>query len=281
MAENPEQIKMLLVDDEEEFLLSSSRALARRGFEVDVAANGVTALEKIEQNSYDVVVLDVKMPDIDGIEVFLQIHKKLPDLPVILLTGHGSLEDAFQTAKAGIADYLAKPVDIDVLAEKVRKAMTKVPKTDLTKTASSITENIRVMLVDDEIDFLTGIKKVLDRRRMEVITADSGEKALSLLKENPIDIIVLDLKMPGMDGIEALKRVKQAYPGIEVIILTGHPTVESALEVIRLGANEYLKKPPQIEELTATIRRLYENRQQSLHERRQKLIEDIRRRYPE
>lgn len=99
MVKSVRKIKLLLVDDEEEFLTASSQALGRRGFDVEIAPNGVTALEMVEKSEFDVLVLDVKMPDIDGIEVFKQIRETLPDLPVVLLTGHSSIDDAFQTSK--------------------------------------------------------------------------------------------------------------------------------------------------------------------------------------
>jgi len=285
MNKIPEKLKLLLVDDEEEFLMSSSRALGRRGFEVDVAPNGVTALDKIGRNEYDAIVLDVKMPDIDGVDVFMQIRETHPHLPVLMLTGHSSLDDAFQTARAGIAEYLSKPIDMDELAEKVRKVVAQAGADKQTgieaKPISETAEPVRVMLIDDEVEFLETMQKVLQRRNMIVMTAESGQQALEMLKENSIDVAVLDLKMPGMDGQEVLRRIKKDYPGVEVIILTGHPSVDSALEVIRLGANEYIKKPPKVEELVMTIRRLYDTRQEVMYKRQQELIDEIRRRYPE
>ena len=278
-------IKLLLVDDEEEFLTSTSQALGRRGFDVKVAPNGVTALELVEKNSYDIILLDVKMPDIDGIEVFRQIREKLPDLPVILLTGHGSIDDAFYTSKDGIADYLTKPIDIESLSERLHKIVEKAEKqredNDNTISPMSFGEVIKVMHVDDEVDFLESMKRILERRNMEVTTAESGELALALLKECIIDVVVLDVKMPGMDGLEVLRHIKTDFPSIEVILLTGHPSVEAALEGIKLGANEYMKKPPEIDELVATIRKLHNNRQKYILEQQTKLIEEIHRRYPD
>ena len=125
------------------------------------------------------------------------------------------------------------------------------------------------------------MKRVLERRRTEVVTADSGELALTLLKECMIDVVVLDIKMPGMDGLEVLRHIKTDFPHVEVILLTGHPSVEAALEGIKLGANEYMKKPPRIDELVRTIRKLFYNKQEYIQEQQKQLIEDIKRRYPE
>jgi len=122
---------------------------------------------------------------------------------------------------------------------------------------------------------------VSPRIKMDVITADSGEKALTLLKEGLVDVAVLDIKMPGMDGLEVLRQIKQNFPSVEVILLTGHPSVETATEGIKLGANEYMKKPPDVDELAATIRKLYQNRKETIIAQQKKLIEEIRRRYPD
>lgn len=286
MGTDRKKIRLLLVDDEEEFLTASSQALINRGFQVDVAPNGVTAFEKVAQGEFDVVVLDVKMPDIDGVEVFRHIHKTLPDLPVVLLTGHSSIEDAFQTSKNGIADYLSKPIDMDDLAGRLRDLVAKARrKADAAANeepaAAGAVETIRVMLVDDEVEFLDSMKNVLRRRNMEINTAENGLDALALLRESLVDIMVLDVKMPGMDGLEVLRQVKGDFPSVEVILLSGHPSVESAVTGVKLGASEYMKKPPEIDELVATIRRLYQNRKDAIAEQQRKLIEEIRRRYPD
>lgn len=285
MDEKMKKIRLLMVDDEEEFLVSSSQALGRRGFDVDVAPNGITALEMVEQQKFDVIVLDVKMPDIDGIQVFKEIRQKFPGLPVILLTGYGSITDAFHTSKEGVADYLFKPIEIDDLATSIRRAVEKAEnqqtQDNKRKPEAEPAEPIQVMLVDDEAQFLDSMKRVLIRRNMEVTTAESGTEALELLKEHQIDVVVLDLKMPGLDGMEVLRRINSSYPNVEVVILTGHPSVETALEVIDLGANEYLRKPPEVDDLVAAIRKLHEERQKAILERQKKLIEEIRRRYPD
>ncbi len=276
-------IRMLLVDDEEEFLLATSQALGRRGFEVTAAPNGVTALDKVASEPFDVVVLDVKMPDISGLEVFNQIRARLPHIPVILLTGHPSIDDAFTTSKQGIADYLSKPVDLDELARKARHAVSEWAGKSHTEVdvadAEAIADRITVMIVDDETELLDSLQRIFARRKIRTITAESGAKALALLQQEPIDVMVLDVKMPGMDGLEVLRRVKDKHPAVQVILLSGHPSVEAALEGVRLGASEYLKKPADIDELIAAIARLHRQRMEFLDEQQRRLIDEIRRRY--
>jgi len=112
-----------------------------------------------------------------------------------------------------------------------------------------------VMLVDDEESFVDAMSKRLDVRNVQVITALSGDEALGKLGRNRnVDVVVLDVKMPGMDGLAVLQEIKKNHPLIEVIMLTGHATVETAVEGMKKGAYDYLMKPCEIDELLAKVR---------------------------
>jgi len=111
-----------------------------------------------------------------------------------------------------------------------------------------------VLLVDDEAPFVETMTKRLTKRDLSIIPAFSGEEALERLKEQKnIEVIILDVKMPGMNGIETLKEIKKRHPLIEVIMLTGHATVESAIEGMKWGAFDYLMKPCDIEYLISKV----------------------------
>ncbi len=108
---------------------------------------------------------------------------------------------------------------------------------------------IRVLLVDDELDFLETLAKRLEKRNVDVSCVTSGEEAIAHLKGQAVDVVVLDVKMPGMGGLEVLREIKKAYPLTEVIMLTGHASIEVAIEGMELGAFDYLMKPMEIDEL--------------------------------
>jgi len=111
-----------------------------------------------------------------------------------------------------------------------------------------------IMLVDDEVSLVETLTKRLEKRNIKTISAFSGEECLERLKENQnLDVIVLDVKMPGMDGIETLKEIKKAAPLIEVIMLTGHATLNSGIEGMKSGAYDYLMKPCDIGDLFAKV----------------------------
>jgi len=105
----------------------------------------------------------------------------------------------------------------------------------------------KVVLVDDETEFLETLVKRLKKRNISATGVGSGESALEILEREPADIVVLDVKMPGMDGIQALREIKKRHPLIEVIMLTGHANMEVALEGMELGAFDYLMKPISID----------------------------------
>ena len=115
-------------------------------------------------------------------------------------------------------------------------------------------KKIKLLLVDDEVPFVETMTKRLKKRDFSVDSAHSGPEALQLLENNDqIEVIVLDVKMPGMDGIETLRKIKPRYPLVEVVMLTGHATVESAIEGMRFGAFDYLMKPCDIDQLVSKV----------------------------
>jgi DNA-binding NtrC family response regulator len=124
----------------------------------------------------------------------------------------------------------------------------------------------KVLFVDDERDFLETLMKRMKKRGVDASGVNSGEEALAWLDESPPDVVVLDVKMPGMDGIEIWREIKKRRPLIEVIMLTGHANVEVAIEGMELGAFDYLMKPMAIDELFYKLQDAYKKK--SVHEQK-------------
>jgi two-component system, OmpR family, response regulator len=127
-------------------------------------------------------------------------------------------------------------------------------------------ENLKVLIVDDEADFLETIVMRLRRRKIDAYGVDGGKKALEIVENERFDVVVLDVLMPGLDGIETLKLLKKKKPFIEVIILTGHGSVESGLQGMQFGAFDYIMKPADLDELLEKIQQAYERKR--IHEER-------------
>ncbi|MFV9689645.1 MAG: response regulator [Desulfobacteria bacterium] len=121
-------------------------------------------------------------------------------------------------------------------------------------------ERIRMLLVDDEDDFRTTLANRLKLRKIDITDAASGSEAIELVKQKPFDVAVIDVKMPGIDGIETLTEIKKIDPSIEVIMLTGHASIESGMESMKIGAYDYVMKPCDIDELLTKTADAYQHK---------------------
>lgn len=122
-------------------------------------------------------------------------------------------------------------------------------------------EEIKMMLVDDEERFLSTTRKLLARKGYDILTASSGIEALETLKHKTVHVVILDVKMPGLDGLDTLRAIKSNHPLVAVIMLTGHGTVESAVEGLKSGAIDFLTKPTEIDDLIAKAEEAFAMRQ--------------------
>ncbi|GLI33230.1 response regulator [Desulforhabdus amnigena] len=134
---------------------------------------------------------------------------------------------------------------------------------------------IRVLLVDDEKDFVDVLAERLETRDFEVSIAYNGDEAIEKIKEKEMDVVILDVLMPGKDGIETLMEIKKIKPILEVIMLTGNATVESAVEGMKIGAFDYLMKPTETKDLVAKIVKAYKRKAEQEERIRQAEIERI------
>jgi DNA-binding NtrC family response regulator len=137
--------------------------------------------------------------------------------------------------------------------------------------------NIKLLIVDDEVKFLESIARRLEMRDFDVTTAANGAEAVKAARAAGFDLALLDLKMPGMDGKQVLELLKKEHKYLEVIILTGHGSVDSAVECTKLGAFGYLPKPYELEELLAVLQQAYEARMKKKFESNQAKLDEITR----
>ncbi len=234
-----DKLKVLLVDDERQFVESLSERLQLRKMKAEVAYDGEEALKAVEKGAPDVMVLDLRMPGIDGMKVLRQVKKNHPDVKVVVLTGHGTDKDEKEALRLGASAYLKKPVDVEQLVRALHE------------------EKLKVLLVDDEREFVESLSERLELRNLQADIAYDGEQALKAVEKGAPDAMVLDLRMPGIDGIEVLRRVKKKHPDVAVVVLTGHGTDKDEKEALRLGASAYLKKPVDVDHLVGTLHRVW------------------------
>jgi len=121
-------------------------------------------------------------------------------------------------------------------------------------------DDFTVLFVDDETEFIETLLKRMKKRNINAFGVESGEDALVFLDKDPVDVVVLDVRMPGMDGIQTLEEIKKKNPLIEVIMLTGHASMEVAIQGMELGAFDYLMKPMNIDELLYKLQDAYKKK---------------------
>jgi len=138
-------------------------------------------------------------------------------------------------------------------------------------------DRFKILVVDDETDFLETILARLKKRKLDATGVTSGEAAVNLLKNQLFDVVLLDVKMPGgMDGIEALREIKRIQPLVEVVLLTGHASIETSIEGMKQGAFDYLLKPMKLEELLSKMAEAFEKKSKHDKKIREAVIEDLK-----
>ena len=204
-------IKVLMVDDEEQFRSTTKKLLNRRGFETILAGSGEEAIEKLEEKPH-VVILDIKMPGMDGHQALREIKGRFPDLPVIMLTGHGTMPSAREALIEGAFDYLAKPCDIDILAAKITDAYQQMK-------AEGIAEEKRVMDVMIPIEDYTTMhaNQTIEEAILKLKESFASKISTSRIMETGHrSILILDEK-GAVEGIlsirDLLKGILPAYLG--------------------------------------------------------------------
>ncbi|MCP4748985.1 MAG: response regulator [Desulfobacteraceae bacterium] len=249
----------------------------------------------IRRKKIDVVLLGLDSLKNEGLEFLTMIKRKYPHLEVITISAKEQIGLSIKAMKLGAFDDFLEPIAVDVLkmrileaflnrkiqSQKTKKSFDRIMETlsaevfeeggypemvfqyleTAKKTETNAVninkEQIKVLLVDDEEEFVKSLAERIKLRKLKSDVALNGEEALRYIEDQVPDVMVLDLKMPGIDGFEVLRKVKKTYPQVQVIILTGHGSVKDEMEVRRIGAFGYLKKPTDINILIENIKRAY------------------------
>ncbi|MFH1353235.1 MAG: response regulator [bacterium] len=240
--------KILVIDDEFAIAQLIKLYLEDKGYSVDTALSGTEGVKKAKEQKPDIITLDIMMPEMNGFQV-MEVLKKDTDtskIPVILISvvGGPQKERGFHL---GAVDFVSKPIDEDNLFSSIRKVEEGLTRTEKTKG--------EILIIDDETDTANLIKLYLEDKGFKTIVALNGPDGVNLAKEKRPDLILLDLRMPGMDGFSVMKVLKmdKETEKIPVIILTGHDTKGYREKCLMLGATEYLTKPFTEDDLTKEI----------------------------
>ena len=242
-----EEYKVLLVEDDDTARERLAKSIRKAGYLVLVAEDGQAGLELFKKESPEILITDLKMPGIGGLELMHTAKQISPDVQVILITAFGETDTAISAIREGALDYLKKPLDLEQLRVALGRARERI--VELKKRAFVPA----LLLADDEDRIRERLAREMEKEGWKVFPAADGEEAINIFKETKIDIVILDIKMPKKDGLQALHEMRGMSDDFEAIILTGHGDENTAIQALRVGAINFLRKPIDLEQMILAV----------------------------
>jgi len=248
---------VLVVDDNPINLKLVTRVLEADGYAVQQAVNAENALEQLRAGLSpmpELILMDVELPEMSGIELtrILKSDPALRSIPVVALTAYAMKGDEQKARDAGCAGYITKPIDTRTFCAQIREFLGKGNQSQAT----------RILIVEDAPSDLKLARVILTSAGYEVIEADTGEKALSLMRETRPDLILLDLNLPGIKGVALIREVRDdaATRDIPIVAITSYPSDWTQREAQEAGCTAYFSKPVDSTALLARFADIISNR---------------------
>lgn len=245
---NP-KFRILIVDDDKRMTRTLADILNMAGYEAVEASSGTQALELVGGQSFDCVLTDVRMPEMDGVEFHHQLHQFQPGLPVVLMTAYAADEIIRKGLDEGVVGVLDKPLDIS----------------QLLAFFGSLSKHRTIAIVDDDPAFCKTLGDILAQRGFKVITVTDPHADVELMAAES-QVILLDMKLNDINGLDVLKSIRARYPSLPVVLITGYrqemaKPIEAALQI---SAYTCLYKPLEIPDLLEKLSWLQLNRLRSI-----------------
>lgn len=242
-----EKTKVLIVDDDVTFASTLSDILEERGYSTLTVNRGKDALLKISEAHFDVVLMDVSMPEMSGIETYKNIKKTHPDTVVIMMTAYPTEKLTNQALKEGAYSVLFKPFDTDSLVKTIEATRRR---------------GCQVIVVDDDKNTCEMLKDIFEDKGYTVSFANDGEKAIKIAKKKHIHIAFIDLNLPGLNGLEIYLALQEINPKMMAVLMTGfmHEMSDLIDKAIEKGAHSCLFKPFDVKKALDLIEELTSNK---------------------
>lgn len=235
-----ESPRILVVDDQMGMRLSLKGILTKRGYTVAVAEDGVQALEMARQTEYRLILMDIKMPGLSGVETFIKIKAFSPHTTVIMMTAFAAEDEIRLAIQEGAYAIISKPFAMEQMLAIIKECLDK---------------RTLVLIVDDQLESANLLKDIFEKRGYRVCVVDSGEECLKEVSQRRYQVILLDIKLPGIDGVETLRRVKELRPDVCVIMMTGCATEDLIEKALRKDSFACVRKPFDIDNVLQVINR--------------------------
>ena len=264
---------VLIVDDDRIIREQLGKELKRNFFSTFIAADGETALDLFDREEIDILLIDIRLPDIDGLELLTKVKARKPGCEVIVMTGFGTHDIAIQSLRRGAIDYLEKPIQSEDLNAAIGRAKEKLSEKE------ELTYRNVLLVIDDDEEILKLMTRTLEKEGYDVHGASDGTEGLNIIEKTKVDVIITDIQMKGLNGIEVFQQAKKMYRDIEGIMVTGHKDQQLAIQAVRAGAIDYITKPINLDDLIFAIQKAIErinlNRNRLYRNRELKLTSEI------
>ena len=211
----------------------------------------IKAIDIMKQNGIDIVLMDIKMPVMNGVETYKKMKELMPDTPVIMITAYAVEELIQESLQDGAFGFIRKPLDFDKLLDMIENAVHK---------------GSMILVVDDDENLCKNMKNILNDRGYRVSVAQDGSTAIKKTEENNFDVILLDMNLPPLNGLETYLAIREKRPNATVIIITGYleemkDKVEAAMEKCVYTC---IEKPVQMEELISLLENIGEQKKKGI-----------------
>ena len=233
--------RLLVVDDDLDTCANLSDILSDIGYEVQTALNAATALRALDEHSFDIVLLDLKMPGMDGLQLYRELKRRSASTVAILITGFADAETRERAEQLGVWRILPKPVDVPALLPLISEAA----------------EQPLLLIVDDDPDFCASLYDVLRERSFRVSIAGSAQEAAEQMARQEFPIMLVDWRLPDADGLTLLRQIHEQQPLVRTMLLTGHrEELKQRLEQNSLhGVDVFFYKPLEMDAFLGTLQR--------------------------
>ncbi len=237
-----EKLRVLIVDDDRRMAKTLKDIFNVKGYEAEVAHSGPEALEKVEGSHFDSVLTDIKMPEMNGVDLYKSIKQVQPDIPVVLMTAYSTDKLVKEGLKEGVIATLSKPLDIEALLS----------------FFSALRKDRSIVIVDDDPNFCKTLGDILQARGFAVTQITDPYDVVGKIRED-VQVLLLDMKLNDINGLDLLKEIRSQHPHLPVILVTGYrdemgEAIEAALKI---SAYTCLYKPLQIEELLQFLNEIH------------------------
>ena len=237
-----EKLRILVVDDDPMMAKTVRDILKVKGHAAEVVYSGPEALEKLAGNSFDCVLSDIKMPEINGVELYRAIKAKQPDLPVVLITAYTNDRLVKEGLEEGVIAALAKPLDINALLS----------------FFSALRKEQSVTIVDDDPQFCKALEDILRARGFSVTQVTDPHGVVERVRADG-EVVLLDMRLNSINGLDVLKEIREQHPHLPVILVTGYreEMAETIAAAMRINAHTCLYKPFEVEDLLQLLTEIH------------------------